>query len=312
MQNGVIYFPDSTNIGDDIQTYAASLQVDNSWCGDRGRLEERTEDTRLLCNGWFMAEAQHWPPSDKVKPLFMSFHISSKNQELMTSPEAIAYYKKYEPIGCRDYHTLDLLKSHDIEAYFSGCMTLTIPKYEGERGEEILFVDVLRTNYTDHYRKTVVQGLVPAGYEKKVNFVTHFSDKLKSLSVETRMAQATEMLDRYAKAKLVITSLIHCALPCVALGTPVVFVDFGFNNDAAKRDRFNGIIDLFHIESDLKAPFMERNFIGKLGRGLRLYNLMKNQITPLPEEIFQYAEVTTKHLELSEGLKARIANHFKT
>ena len=29
MQNGVIYFPNSTNIGDDIQTYAASLLIDN-------------------------------------------------------------------------------------------------------------------------------------------------------------------------------------------------------------------------------------------------------------------------------------------
>lgn len=311
MQNGVIYFPDSTNVGDDIQTYAASLQVDDPVYCDRERLDKIDVDTRLLCNGWFMEEAQHWPPSDKVHPLFVSFHISSKNQELMTSPEAITYYKQHEPIGCRDYHTLDLLKGYGIESYFSGCMTLTIPEYQGSRGEEILFVDVLRTNYTNHYRRTVVQGLIPEGYEKTVNYVTHFSDKLKSLSTEARMTQAKELLDRYAKAKLVVTSLIHCALPCVALGTPVVFVDFGFNNDAAKRDRFNGIIDLFRIESDLKAPFMERNFIGKLGRGLRLYSMTKNQITPLPEDVFHYEGVTTKHAILVENLKDKIANHFK-
>ena len=312
MKNGIVYFPDSTNIGDDIQTYAASLLVENPVFCDRERLDEISKNTRLLCSGWFMENAQHWPPSEKVNPLFVSFHISSKNQELMTSPKAIAYYKRYEPIGCRDYHTLELLKSCGVEAYFSGCLTLTIPKYDGERGDEILFVDVLRTNYTDHYRKTVVDGLIPESYRKEVQFVSHFSDKLKSINVETRMSQVKKMLSQYAEAKLVITSLIHCALPCVALGTPVVFVDFGFNNDQAKRDRFNGIIDLFHIASDLKAPFMDRNISSKIGRGLRLYSLVKNQITPLSDDVFQYSEVTTKHLEISKNLKARIANHFKT
>ena len=54
MQNGVIYFPDSTNIGDDIQTYAASLLVNNPVFCNRERLDELSKKTRLLCNGWFM------------------------------------------------------------------------------------------------------------------------------------------------------------------------------------------------------------------------------------------------------------------
>lgn len=312
MQNGVIYFPDSTNIGDDIQTYAASLLVDNPIFCDRERLDELSNNTRLLCNGWFMENAQHWPPSEVVNPLFISFHISNKNKELMTSHRAIEYYKRYQPIGCRDHHTLNLLKSLKVEAYFSGCLTLTIPKYEGSRGDEILFVDVLRTNYTNNYRKTIVKNIIPNAYKDKVRFVSHFSEDLKTLDAKTRIAQAKQMLDRYAKAKLVFTSLIHCALPCIALGTPVVFVDFGFNNNEAKRDRFNGIIDLFHIESDLTAPFMNRDFPGKLGRGLRLHHIMKHQIKKLSEDIFQYEEVTTKHLDLADNMKTTIRDYFKS
>ncbi len=312
MQNGVIYFPDSTNIGDDIQTYAASLLVDNPVFCNRERLDELSKKTRLLCNGWFMENAKHWPPSDIVNPLFISFHISNKNKELMTSERAIKYYKRHQPIGCRDHHTLNLLKSHKVEAYFSGCLTLTIPKYEGSRGDEILFVDVLRTNYTNNYRKTIVKNMIPDAYKNKVQFVSHFSEDLKTIDTKTRIAQAKQMLDRYSKAKLVFTSLIHCALPCIALGTPVVFVDFGFNNNEAKRDRFNGIIDLFHIESNLTAPFMDRNLIGKLGRGLRLYHINKHLIKKLSEDIFQYAEVTTKHLDLADNMKTTIRDYFKS
>ena len=34
--------------------------------------------------------------------------------------------KQYEPIGCRDYYTRDLLLAKGVDAYFSGCMTLTL------------------------------------------------------------------------------------------------------------------------------------------------------------------------------------------
>ncbi|MGV0033849.1 MAG: polysaccharide pyruvyl transferase family protein [Candidatus Azotimanducaceae bacterium WSBS_2022_MAG_OTU7] len=38
------------------------------------------------------------------------------------------------------------------------------------------------------------------------------------------MAMAGELLERYrTQAKLVITSKLHCALPCIAMGIPVIF-----------------------------------------------------------------------------------------
>jgi hypothetical protein len=311
-QNGIIFFPESTNIGDDIQSYAASLLVNNPVYCDRERLDELTNKTDLLCNGWFMESEKNWPPAECVKSLFISFHISTKNLDIMTSAKAISYYKKHQPIGCRDYHTLDVLKKHQVDAYFSGCLTLTLPKYEGTRGEDILFVDVLRTNYTKNYREAIVKNIIPNSYKDKVQFISHISDDLKSLDRESRMQQAKQMLDTYAKAKIVFTSLIHCALPCVALGTPVVFIDFGFNNDRAKRDRFNGIIDLFKIESNLKAPYMDRNLSSKLFRGLRLIHLNKGNINQLSEELFKYSETTEKHHPISSSMKATIKEFYNS
>ena len=36
------------------------------------------------------------------------------------------------------------------------------------------------------------------------------------------MTLAKNLLNKYASAKLVITSRIHCAIPCLSLGTPVL------------------------------------------------------------------------------------------
>ena len=43
---------------------------------------------------------------------------------------------------------------------------------------------------------------------------------------------------------MVITSRIHCALPCVSMGVPVIFLDYKFDSKS-DRSRFDGILDFF-------------------------------------------------------------------
>src|SRR5690606_18727181 len=64
-------------------------------------------------------------------------------------------------------------------------------------------------------------------------------------SEEQRFKEAERFLNIFSKAKLVITSRIHCALPCLALGTPVIFINYGFSNNS-DQSRFKGITDLFN------------------------------------------------------------------
>jgi hypothetical protein len=54
-----------------------------------------------------------------------------------------------------------------------------------------------------------------------------------------RMSLAEEMLRRYKTAAFVITSRLHVALPCLALGTPVVLLKRGIRKDV----RFEGVRD---------------------------------------------------------------------
>ena len=65
-----------------------------------------------------MHHPEQWPPSEKIHPLFVAFHINELAKDTLLSNESIAYLKAHEPIGCRDTHTTDMLKAKGVKAYF--------------------------------------------------------------------------------------------------------------------------------------------------------------------------------------------------
>ena len=74
----------------------------------------------------------------------------------------------------------------------------------------------------------------------KVHFIEQ--DRPDLVDSEERFETAQHFLDELAQAKLVITSRIHTALPCLAFGTPVVFINSGFED----QNRLNGLIDFMN------------------------------------------------------------------
>lgn len=309
-QNGIVYYKNSKNIGDDIQTYAAWQLVENAVFCDREQLHQYQNPTKLLCNGWFMNNGANWPPASHIDSLFISFHISSSCQNEMTRPASIAYFQQYQPVGCRDIHTQQLLEKHKVSSYLSGCLTLTLPHYKGDRNDEILFVDVMRKNYTSSYRSAIVNKLIPKTYKNQVQHLTHFSNNLKHKSIEQRMNDVENLLERYKKAKVVFTSLIHYALPCIAMGTPVVFIDAGFNNNAAKRDRFGGILDLFPNVVDVSLPFGKRTLLHRLMRVSGLYLLSLKKLKPLDEKLFRLIPNQSNPQKIAKKMKESIQHFF--
>ncbi len=59
----------------------------------------------------------------------------------------IDWFKKYQPIGCRDLSSVQKLKSRNIDAIFVGCVTLTLEPsqvYNGKTYEvDCIIPDVL-------------------------------------------------------------------------------------------------------------------------------------------------------------------------
>ena len=247
MRYGLLTYS-TNNLGDDIQSLAAQQflpRVDTFI--DRDRLDKYRDGkfTALICNGWWTHRPATWPPPPAIEPLLISLHVCDDPAVMkqFTSPVLRTFYEKHGPVGCRDTRTLDLLQAAGVPAYFSGCLTLTLPRYHGPRQGPVVFVDTLGPN--DWPRTCSGAGdawwqAIPASVRRDALFVTHHLTL--PCSAEQRLERARMLLNLYRTARLVITSRIHCALPCLAMGTPVVMItpDGGL-------PRLTGLSDLLTI-----------------------------------------------------------------
>lgn len=200
-----------TNLGDDVQTIA---QMDLFPRGtefsfvERDSLRAHKGGGKLILNGWWSHNpAMAWPPPDDVDALPVSMHITPKARHVFGSPDSIEWFKRNGPIGARDLETLEWLRSIGVDAYWSGCLTLTLKRPSVGHGSEVLLVDLKGEHRSE------LDGM--GGID-----VTHTSKK----GYPQRLHDARKLLWRYASAKLVVTSRLHVALPCAAMGTPCVLV----------------------------------------------------------------------------------------
>lgn len=234
--------PKYGNIGDYIQSLAA-LQYFPKNCipffVDRDNVEffnESKSNIIIIMNGWNRIRKGNRKISDKIIPIYVSYHINNKKS---IDRFSINNLKKYEPIGCRDISTQKLLEKNGINAYFSSCLTTTLDidfaVNDTERTNEIIFIDYRFGRFPK--ADTFIKSL------KKYNFSNIVYKKhmynLK-LSHFERFKLAKQLLDQYARAKLVISTRIHGALPCLALNTPVIFINRKFDR------RYPGLYELLN------------------------------------------------------------------
>lgn len=232
----------------------------------------------------------------------------------MLSKDLKSYYDKYSPVGCRDKNTLKLFQQLGVDAYFSGCITLTLPKYEGERSDEILLVDPFVKIFDKKYVDTQIKRIIPKEYSEQVSVITHHDFSLSKLPVEKRMEQAEKLLNRYARSKLIITSRIHCGLPATAMGTPVYFMDVGYDRKQSK-ERLEGLTDLFEVIGDEAFPAGNNQPLTKIKRKMGPYYAKPLENNPVDfdlsdeirlkfEENFRMADL------LAEGIRKRVSEFF--
>lgn len=241
MRYGLLSYGESCNLGDEIQSLAAERflpRVDLTI--DREALPRLPGEglASLILNGWFMHHPECWPPAAGIRPLLVSMHISreaSRENRLGLAPHRHLlagangdYFRRWGPVGARDWHTLELLDRHQIPAYWSGCLTLTLERPAVGREEVVYGVDL----------GPALLERLRARCRTPVVAVSHL---VPPMADATKLSLARDLLRRYAAAKAVVTSRLHCALPCLAMGTPVLLVE-----TAADRYRFDGLRDLLH------------------------------------------------------------------
>lgn len=288
------------NLGDNIQSLAARqfLPRVDSLINREEMAAYNGGPTKMIFNGWFTHNTRNWVPSSDIDPLFVSFHINNTAAPAMLDARGVSYLKSHAPIGCRDEFSAQTLRAHGIDAYFTGCLTLTLDNYkvdDTERNDQIFIVDPLYSYPTvasvTKDPRTMFRSLLN-GDAQKVRRRDHHLKRLidqdlfdtaqhrtqvppsNTFSEQEKLDKAEALLKEYARARLVITSRIHCALPCLALGTPVIFIN-GFDR-FVDSCRFDGILDLFNrIDVDTETGEFSANFplASKIGRDTMVENL---------------------------------------
>lgn len=269
----------SGNIGDYIQSLAA-LQFLPKNCFpyliDRDHLRYYNGPVlNLIMNGWFPIYEGNKIVSDKINPIYISFHIY--NEKALDS-EAIKNFKKFEPIGCRDLFTYIVLKNNNIKSYFSSCLTLTLDidyaAKDYERTNEIIFVDYSLGEIPQV--DEILYSLKAYKFKRIIN-LTHIYN-MNEPHIE-RFKKAKYLLDRYARAKLVVTTRLHAAFPCLALKTPVILVR---TKKFFDQNRFSGLYKFLntigyndHEKFEVKLKFDQRNHIINPNEYLKWGNKLK-------------------------------------
>lgn len=233
MKYGILYNKSNVNVGDDIQAFATARFLPHvDYFIDREHIDEfRSDDEEpvaVIMNAWYMWAKWNWPPSKYIVPKMIGFHYA--DHQLAKQPgspfkyeflEGIGgdYLKAYGPIGCRDEFTKSKLAELGIDAYFSGCITLTLPQMPEteDKGKYICLVD-LEPKVIKRMQKILAKEDI------EVRVITHNRERNAELDWESREKEVVDLLTIYQNARCVVTKRLHCALPCLALGTPVFII----------------------------------------------------------------------------------------
>ncbi len=235
MKFGIMMHKNTQNIGDDIQAYAAARLLPSvDYFLDRESLDSFVTDdgepAAVVMSAWYMWHKWNWPPSKYIVPLFTGIHYTdnerAKQDGSPVTTEFLTglsrdYLNACGGVGCRDMFTKRMFDELGIDCYFSGCITLTLPEQPRVKPEREYVVTVdIGDPSTEHIKK-LLEG---TGIEHR-DF-KHYKDYRGSIATwEERVAYVEEVLGLYQNAKCVVTRRLHCALPCLAMGVPVLLLN---------------------------------------------------------------------------------------
>lgn len=251
------------NLGDHVQTLAVKNVLekidelkDGSLYFDRDSISlYNGEKAECVMQGWWSHSYNIIPQKDHVIPTYVGYHMTMFAKSLIKYD----YYKNHlleqSAIGCRDKNSRDFLFRNGVDnAYFSRCLTLTFDKRKKTpKKEKIFFVD----------KENKVFKLLPSWVKKNAERINQQeADREENLFEDFKNEKLAEnLLKRYKEeATLVVTTALHVANPCIAMGIPVVLIS---NNQSKiiNRGRFDVLEDLIPVYTidDLKKGRIDWN-----------------------------------------------------
>ncbi len=224
------------NVGDNVQGIAARRflpQVDYYFERDNmdATKTQPGEAVKVIINGWWGDGPENWPPLDQnLDVLPISMYVEDRIQDEFKKPRSIQLLNFNGPVGARSRGTEKFLKNNGVDAYFSGCLTLTlIPDSRVKKQDYILAVDVSDEVY-QKMREQTDRRII------RFDVMRHVTE-----DVQEQYRMAEYYLYLYQSAHCVVTTRLHAMLPSIALGTPVLFINDILDDDDV---RFSGLSNL--------------------------------------------------------------------
>ena len=153
--------------------------------------------------------------SPKIIPVFLGI---SRDVTAINTDE-IEYLKQFAPIGCRDQAVFDFLVKKHVPCYLNGCISATLER---------------RASCPEDGKVLVIEApqyaidSMPESLKKDVEYRenTCYGAYNDLIYPENSIEKVVRNQYQYLKdhAKLVVTSRMHIASPCVGMGIPVILV----------------------------------------------------------------------------------------
>ncbi|XP_013391975.1 uncharacterized protein LOC106160029 [Lingula anatina] len=231
---------------------------------ENSRNRKRDNETiTIFLNARYNAADLIWPPNDNLNPLMLSMSFGPSSWKKLFTEPGKYYLKEHGPVGARDESTLRVLREKNISVYMSACLTLLLQNSNPTvKQENVLVVDV---------DQRALELIVPYDIRKTAITVTYNLSNSIKFDRLARYETAHRLMEQYSRAKLVLTSRIHLALPCVAMGIPVVFVETAALSEGGG-NRSEGLTELFHT---VTVDKMMQSY-----KGLANFNWNKPEMNP--------------------------------
>lgn len=237
--DGAIY-----NIGDNIQTFAIDALYSKMGIPEEDIIDINVTEMKYYDGDYVILPmagyASHYkrfnqlPCSDKIIPFFISFEMSNEECD-----DIVPYLKKCEPIFCRDEATMFLLRRKGIESYISGCATITLPKRKSSPSKGKIFLVDVPVEVEEHMPNEYLEKGIRCKHEGHIKKLPFSEEERLEIDVHAR-----KMLDMYEReASLIITSRLHAAAPCIALGIPVILVIYNIDERFSWLDKLIPLYD---------------------------------------------------------------------
>lgn len=194
----------------------------------------------------------------------------------------------HQPIGVRDPFTDDILKNNGIKSILIGCSTLFVgnaTNWEYSNNGRVVFN--FGAGLIDKQVKLLMQlnNMYPNIFivlqeKDQIDIVDkyHLNNKLVAYH------NISEILSLYKNAKCIITGRLHAALPSIALGTPVIFIE------THESGRFSLLEYLTLPINDIKDTSGILRHLDDIEKKRFPSNLIFSKIRQLKEKYFNYIE----------------------